>query len=315
MKIEILIRYLCTPALLLLVACGGGGGGGGVTSAGGSDSSPNIQTGRFVDGPVAGLHYETATQSGETNANGEFSYIDGETVSFFVGDIKIGEAVGAAQITPFDLAGEPPPTSGADIKRAVNRSFAMNVATPFDVVVNIAVFLQTLDEDGDAANGIQIPAQMQTLARGASLNWAQPYDPFRYSFQFRKLIAEGRAAGLWGGTRAISNSAYAMDRLYAGLGLTPKIDAESKIENDTDGNGTVDEINTSTYDANGDQTLFEQDTDADGTVDRRYTYAYSTNGNRTLEEDDTNADGTVDRRSTSTYTTTGRWANRLVPLD
>jgi hypothetical protein len=36
--------------------------------------SSSIHTGRFVDGPVEGLRYSTATRSGYTNASGEFTY-------------------------------------------------------------------------------------------------------------------------------------------------------------------------------------------------------------------------------------------------
>ena len=73
--------------IFLLTACSSGGGGGG---------SNGLRTGRFVDGPVSGLYYETATQAGQTDAQGTFEYRSGETVRFYVGDILIGEATGAA---------------------------------------------------------------------------------------------------------------------------------------------------------------------------------------------------------------------------
>jgi hypothetical protein len=260
-----LLRCICWICVIVfgsitiaaIIGCGGGG-----------DAS--VQTGRFMDGPVSGLYFQTATQSGQTNANGEFFYLGGEIVSFYVGNILIGQATGAAMISPFELAGESPPTSGADIHRAVNRSWISNVATPFSVALNIALFLQTLDEDGNTANGIQIPAQMHNLATGVNLDFKQMWYEFRYDFSFRELIAAGRAAGLWGGVRAIRYWGYAMDDLYDGLGLTPSIEAVSTVEWDDDGDGTVDR--GTTYDANGNQTLYE--TDDDGTVDRRWAYTY-----------------------------------------
>jgi hypothetical protein len=43
------------------------------------------------------------------------------------------------------------------------------------------------------------------------------------TFYFRKIIADGWRTGLWGGSRARRNPAYAFDALYAGLGITPEI--------------------------------------------------------------------------------------------
>jgi hypothetical protein len=49
-------------------------------------------------------------------------------------------------------------------------------------------------------------------------------------FPFGKLVADGRAAGLWGGSRAIRHPAYAFDDLYESFGITPEIYAR-KIAN------------------------------------------------------------------------------------
>ncbi len=279
---------------LALTACGGGGG---------SDS--DVLTGQFVDAPVAGLQYHTASLSGETNANGEFSYRAGETVSFYVGDILIGQAAGASTISPFDLAGEAPPRTAVDIRRAVNRINSREQGTPLEVAINIAVFLHTLDEDGDPGNGIEIPAAMHTLAANRSLDFDQPYNDFQNDFPFRKLMGDARAEGLWGGSRAIRNPFLALDSLYAGLGLTPAIDAVFQWESDTDGDGTVDYRVTYAYDSNGNKILYESDSGADGTADYRETYAYDDNGNRTLYEEDTDADGTADYRENYAYDANG----------
>jgi hypothetical protein len=56
-----------------LVGCGGGAGG---------ESTAQVQTGVFVDSPVQGMNYRTTTQSGTTNAQGEFGYVSGENVTF-----------------------------------------------------------------------------------------------------------------------------------------------------------------------------------------------------------------------------------------
>ena len=123
-------------------------------------SGRDYETGYFIDDPVDGLYFITATQSGYTNADGAFRYKEGEIVSFYVGDILVGEAAGAAEITPFDLAGTTPPLTNIEVVRIINQMQQNNWISSIDMAVNIAVFLQTLDADGIYSNGIQIPDQV-----------------------------------------------------------------------------------------------------------------------------------------------------------
>ncbi len=256
----------------LLSACGGGG-----------DST---YTGRFVDGPVSGLRYSTPTHNGETNTKGEFTYETGETVSFYVGEILLGQAAGAATLTPFDLAGLTPPLSGSEIHQVVRRINNTNQVDALEVAANIAVFLQTLDEDGDPANGQQIPAAMHALATGTTINFKQEYRKFHSNIAFRKLVATGRAAGLWGGSRAIRDPLIALDSLYSGLGLMPAIEALISEETRTNVDGPADSRTTYTYDANGHLTLeeYEDNANADDAMIFYIAYAHDANSNLTLYE-------------------------------
>jgi hypothetical protein len=72
-----------------LTGCGGGGSSD-VTPA---PAEPLVQEGIFVDSPVEGIHYITDTQEGFTDSTGRFLYMDGEIISFHVGDLAIGSAV------------------------------------------------------------------------------------------------------------------------------------------------------------------------------------------------------------------------------
>lgn len=180
------VGFILIVSLALLVGCGSGGG-----------SSP--QTGYFVDGPVEGLSYSTATQSGQTGVDGSFASLQRETVELYVGDILIGQATGAPTISPFDLAGITPPQTGVDVRRALNRIGYRGSA--LEHAANIAAFLQTIDQDGNPTNGIQIPNQMHTLAAGATIDFNQSWNTFPWDFSLRKLVAAGRGAGLWGGIR------------------------------------------------------------------------------------------------------------------
>jgi hypothetical protein len=103
-----------------------------------------IQSGQFIDAPVAGIRYVSGALTGTTGNRGEFRYPAGEAVRFFIGDIALGTPVrGKAIITPLDLV----PDGTLD--------------TP--AVINIARLLQSLDSDpGDAR--ITIPPELQGAA-------------------------------------------------------------------------------------------------------------------------------------------------------
>jgi hypothetical protein len=123
---------------ILIASCGGGGGGGGDGAAAG-----NVKTGAFIDSAVQGLSYSTATQSGLTNAAGEFKYRDGEVVTFKIGNIEIGSAFGAEYLSPLDIT---------------------NSYLPVDTEAsNVARLLQTLDTDSNPDNGITLPATIAVL--------------------------------------------------------------------------------------------------------------------------------------------------------
>jgi cyclophilin family peptidyl-prolyl cis-trans isomerase len=107
-----------------------------------------VLTGQFLDGPVEGLGFRTATLSGTTGAQGQFSYRAGESVTFFIGGLELPSVRGAAVVTPLEVAG----------------TGSLNDAR----VVNMLVLLQSLDEDANASNGIKIPAAASTAAAGGA---------------------------------------------------------------------------------------------------------------------------------------------------
>ena len=62
-----------------------------------------LQEGVFLDSAVQGIEYRTTTQSGMTDENGTFTYMDGETVTFAMGDVMLGQAEAQPVLTPVDL--------------------------------------------------------------------------------------------------------------------------------------------------------------------------------------------------------------------
>lgn len=148
---------------LLMTACGGGG----------SSSSRSVDTseiGVFTDGPVSGVAYKTETRSGVTNASGEFRFFPGETVTFTIGDVDLPSVAATGRITPLDMG-------------TVTNGELSNE------VINILRLLQTLDEDGDPDNGIQIP-------KGSLIGVAPDFsaDPAQFEMQVGlPLISEAEA--------------------------------------------------------------------------------------------------------------------------
>jgi hypothetical protein len=273
---------------LVLVACGGGGGGGG---------SPAVATGQFTDSPVKGLQYRTVSQSGDTGANGEFRYLPGETVTFFVGDITLGSALGGAKITPFDLAGITPPT-------LVPSSDQTTVA--FDQAINLAIFLQTLDADGNPDNGIEIPAQIRTMARGVTLDFKQQRNMFASTFALRKLIGAGRTAGLWGGVNAIRTPTLAIKAMYASLNIAPVMDLVTKVEAIDPNNSKVLWRQTIGYDNYRNRTQIVSEYDNNGVLERSTTiFLFDANGNAIHDETDANGDGRVDGWTDTSFNVNG----------
>ncbi|MGE6649093.1 hypothetical protein ACQKE0_07420 [Shewanella colwelliana] len=120
----------------LLVACGSSDDDETTTPPPVIPPSPTVSAGIFIDSAVIGIGYRTATQTGVTNAQGEYNYIAGETVTFFIGGLEFPPTVATGVVTPLSIAATEDVTNSS--------------------VVNMARLLQTLDKDGDASNGITI---------------------------------------------------------------------------------------------------------------------------------------------------------------
>lgn len=132
---------IAISALSTLILGGCGGGSGGSTTG---SSATSVAT--FIDSPVSGLQFDTASESNVTDTNGNFRYTEGENVTFHIGNLYLGSAKPKnGKITPMDLVGV---TDYTDPR-----------------VVRILQTLQSLDSDGDPSNGITIDAAVrQTLA-------------------------------------------------------------------------------------------------------------------------------------------------------
>ena len=114
----------------------------------GLSGSTTILTGRFLDSAVEGIDYTSGSVSGTTDSSGNFQYIEGQTVSFSVGDVTIGSGTSGEVMTPVDLV-EVGNTDTAE-------------------VVNIAGFLQTLDDDRNPDKGILVTSSVKSTLKNVS---------------------------------------------------------------------------------------------------------------------------------------------------
>lgn len=152
---------LLAMATLTLAACGGSSSTP-TTTAPTENSNPtttttppatqNVLTGRVVDSAVNGLQFNTASQSGRTNTNGEFSYLSGETVVFSIGDITLPSVAASELLTPLSIFST---SNVADIR-----------------VINLARLLQTLDTDANPTNGISIGDDAHLNATGLAVDFS-----------------------------------------------------------------------------------------------------------------------------------------------
>ena len=113
-------------ASLLLIGCGGSR----------SSTSVTTGTGFYVDSAIEGVDYVCGTESGVTDVRGKFIFEQNKNCTFKVGNVLL---------------------------REVNATTLKDGITIFEDDANTARFLQTLDSDGDASNGIKVSSVSKNL--------------------------------------------------------------------------------------------------------------------------------------------------------
>lgn len=177
---------IAAASVILISACGGGGGG---------SSASTTKIGVFSDSPVEGLTYVIGSRTAQTNASGQFSYEEGQTVTFKVGDIVLGSATASAFVSPVSLV-----------------SGATDETHP--TVANLAKFLQTIDDDNNPSNGIKLTSAIHNAALGRTIDFTlsdAAYDANgTVAAAYTALIAASSTPG--GGHTAV-NAATAQNHL------------------------------------------------------------------------------------------------------
>ncbi len=135
MKKSILAISIIASSLLLLTGCGG--------SSNNNEQAATTGTGYYVDSAVAGVNYTCGSKTGTTEADGAFTFEKGKDCTFTAAGIPL-KTVSAADLT--------------------------NQAKIVENNVTVARFLQSIDVDGNASNGIQITDKVLEILTDAIKN-------------------------------------------------------------------------------------------------------------------------------------------------
>ncbi len=128
-----------------------------IDQSNGGSGDPTVMSAVIVDGIIEGMSYQTTSGlSGLTDAEGAFEYREGDSVTFSIGGVVLGTA------TASDL--------GAGILFLQDLADVELTNLSDEYVQKMAVFLQSLDSEGNTADGLQISEQARNVLANTTLN-------------------------------------------------------------------------------------------------------------------------------------------------
>lgn len=160
-------------AILLLAVLSGCGGGGSAATP--SAASGQALTGNLTDAPVAGVQYSAMPSgtSGTTDANGSFSYVPGDTVTFKAGGLALGSASSLAPpsngtnviVTPIKLTGEPANPDGTISASTAPKAVALaQLLQTLNVVAS-----QLVAGPANSSGSLTVPSSVNLTALGSDV--------------------------------------------------------------------------------------------------------------------------------------------------
>ncbi|MBK6736990.1 MAG: hypothetical protein IPG64_03395 [Haliea sp.] len=240
------------------------------------------------------------------------SISQGETVKFYLGDLELGDAHGAAIISLFDLVDGVTPVVGNALREGI---WEWRRGPSFSTVINLATLLQTLDSDGNPDNGIAISPEVAALFAANSVDFNQHWQEFNYDQGVRQALTEAKSRSLLDGARQVRKPWLALAHLYASLGIDSDLRVVTGHSTDIDGDGTPDSASSYAFDAEGRLVHVEHDYDADGAPDTVIGYTYDNNGNLLREEQHNDADVAPDYFADYIYDADGNQIGRERDVD
>lgn len=274
---------------LFVAACGGGSGSGDKNDR----NQPTILNGQLSN--LSGISYRTESHTGTTDNEGNFSYLDGETIHFFIGETSLGRSSGQQNITTFDLIeGAIIVTGNKAIEAELNNTIPPFESRPFHEVINLNILLQTLDDDGIPENGISITPAVANLFNNVELDFKQHFGIFIHSSDFRSILNRANEEGLLTEHRQVRKVWQVMDHLYGKLNIERPLALARLQRNDSEGLPTF--IRVQNFNNTGTKEYWSQDDNGDGTPNNINTYFYDANSNIIFSrsEKDENDDDIID---------------------
>lgn len=232
------VLLVCLAAATLSAGCSSGGDT--ATSSAVAPTGPSL--GVLLDAEVEGVRYVTPSRSGVTNAAGEFEYQAGEEVEFYLGELFLGRAPGQAVVDIFTLVGvSAPPQTLSGLRHALDPGLETSAtigSAPegeslgsiaganvggMNRALNIAILLQTLDDDMQADNGIRIPAEVAAKFTPDLLWLDADYLSFRDNIALAHVLRSSATEGLLE-PRPVLKASLALAHAYASLNLNMQTD-------------------------------------------------------------------------------------------
>lgn len=170
--------------LLTLSGCGGGGDSG----------SDDRETGYITPAGIGGLHYQTASQTGTTDAAGRFRYYPGERLSLSIGNLPLYDDIPVSDyITPLDFVASirtQLDTAGLTDEGLLSHKPQEQFLIEKTVIMNLTRFLLSLNWEGNTADGKGIDIRQRVISQ---INAALPdlSGPVDFSVSEADFVKEG----------------------------------------------------------------------------------------------------------------------------
>ncbi len=146
----------------------------GVSAEAATTKASPLLKGAITGTKIANARYVTRdaqgkiSVSGFTTSAGGFSYRNGDTISFYVGDVLLGKT---------------------KAKSAVPTSLLITEAKNAAALANLLRFLQTIDSDLNPFNGIQISSNTHYAAADVKVNFDSAMNSFAVQSSLQKVLA------------------------------------------------------------------------------------------------------------------------------
>jgi len=154
------LRVCALAAAVMLVGC--------MDDSSSSSDRDDRTTGTLTEMGIEGVSYETQSQSGTTDEDGQYRYYPGERISFSVGDLPLAEDIPVApMLSPLEFSEEQRKllhSSGSDEQGFTShRVIEEAIAEEDPFAINLTRFLLVIGEDSTAEPSGTITITQRTI--------------------------------------------------------------------------------------------------------------------------------------------------------